>query len=200
VTVRERLAFPQTLDVAKRILVVPFENLTPFPEAGLIVADAMADELRAWQGFEILDRHAAEGRARSGEVALPLHWNRAEAVRFGRAARADIVVFGTVHEFGYLREAKGLTERATFAAVARMASTQSARVVWDGSLVASGGGELATGRPPLIDVSRSAIEEALRRVFESYEDYRVARDQEKKANETKQAPASAAPKAAGKGS
>ena len=55
--VRDALYYPQALADIKSVLVVPFENLTPFPEAGLIVADLMAEEFRAWQGYEIRDRH-----------------------------------------------------------------------------------------------------------------------------------------------
>ena len=172
VRVDERLFYPQTFDVVKRIQVVPFENLTPFPEAGLIVSDLVADEMRAWQGYEVQDRHAIEARARSGEYALPLHWGRPEAVKFGRALGADLVVSGTILEFGYLREHRGLTERATFAVVARLVSTQSGRVIWSGTMLGTSGSDLSPTRPPLMDVTGNVLENAFAKLFRSYETYR----------------------------
>ncbi len=170
--ISEHLFYPQTFDVAKRILVIPFENLTPFPEAGLIVSDLVADELRAWQGYEVFDRHVVEGRARTGEYALPLHWSRAEGVRFGRHFNADAVVVGTIVEFGYLREHRGLTETATFALAARIVSTQSGRVIWSGTMLGTAGSDLSPSRPPLMDVTGEVLQLAFGRLFKSYEMYR----------------------------
>ncbi|RMF17550.1 MAG: hypothetical protein D6761_04060 [Candidatus Dadabacteria bacterium] len=159
------LYFPQAFNEMRTVLVVPFENLTPFPEAGLIVADLLAEELRVWEGYDIRDRHAVDQIARTGGQPLPINWNRAEALRFARLLNADAVVYGTLIEFGYLREHRGLTEMATFGAVVRVADARSGRILWEATLNGSGGGTLTAGRPPLMDVSSAAIQEGLEDLF-----------------------------------
>lgn len=172
---RQRLLYPQAFDQVERILVVPFENLTPFPEAGLIIADLMADELRAWQGYELRDRHTVESLARKGEVSLPMHWGRAEAVRFARRLGVDAVMFGTVVEYGYLREHRSVSELATVALTARLASAESGRVIWSGTMLGTGGSDLNPNRPPLSDVSRRTMALAFGRMFDAYNAYRNER-------------------------
>lgn len=170
--VRQALFDPQAYDSVRHMMVVPFENLTPFPEAGLIVSDLVADELRAWQGYRIDDRRELEARARDGEFALPLHWGRGEAIRFARALGADAVAYGTVLEYGYLREHRSVSEQAAFAVVLRVASTSTGRVLWSGTLLATGGGDLGTSRPALVDVSTRALRQGITEMFEAYTLYR----------------------------
>lgn len=172
-TVRDTMFYPQAFANLERMLVVPMENLTPFPEAGLIVSDLIADELRAWQGYDIRDRHNIEQIARGGAEPLPLHWNRAEAIKFAKLLDAKAALFGTITEFGYLREHRGLTELATFAVVLKIVNVESGRVLWSGTLLGTGGSNLTTGRPPLMDVSSNTVQAALRNLFGAYEKFKA---------------------------
>lgn len=171
--VRDSMFYPQAFANLDKVLVVPFENLTPFPEAGLIVSDLIAEEMRAWQGYDIRDRHNIEILARSGGEPLPVHWTRADAIKFGRLLEAKAVLYGTILEFGYLREHRGLTELATFAVVAKIVSTESGRVLWSGTLLGTGGSSLSAGRPPLMDISSNAVQAALKSLFTAYDKYRT---------------------------
>lgn len=146
------------------MLVVPLENLSPFPEAGAIVSDLVVDELRAWQGYDLLDRRRIEALVRDGELAMPLRWGAPEALRFARRLGADLVLTGTVVEYGYLRESGDPGETAAFALVLRVLSADTGRVVWSGTVSGARGGELGAGRPPLTEVSRDALGRAFARM------------------------------------
>jgi len=178
-SVRQRLVYPQAVDAVKRILVVPFENLTPFPEGGIIVSDLVADELRGWMGFEVIGRHQVETQTRRGDISLPLHWSRAEALQFARLLRADAVLYGNLLEYGYLREHRGVTERGTFGVTLRLVSAESGKLIWSGSLTGSGGSDFRVSRPPLTDVSRKTLRQAFARMFEAYDAYRLERQRQR---------------------
>ena len=167
--VSDTLYYPQAFASMQRLLVTPLENLTSFPEAGLIVSDLIAEELRAWHGYDVRDRHGIEMIARGGGEALPLQWNRGQAIKFGKLLEADAVMFGTILEFGYLREHRGLTELATFAVVVKIVSAESGRLLWSGTMMGTGSSGLASGRPPLMDVSSNAVQRALEQLFAQYE-------------------------------
>jgi len=146
--IRDQLFYPQSLDDLEKILVVPLENLTPFPEAGLIVSDLLGEELRAWHGYEVLDRSEVELLAKTGERALPLHWGRVEAISFGKRLEAGAVIVGTISEFGYLREHRGFTELANFNSAEKVASSSLPK---HGDTFSSAGSRIATARSTLFE-------------------------------------------------
>ena len=65
-----------------------------------------------------------------------------------------------------------MTELATFGAVVRATDTHSGRIIWEGTLLGTGGGTLTAGRPPLMDVSSNAIQMSLTNMFRQFYEYR----------------------------
>ncbi len=84
-----------------RVAVIPLENLTNYPQAGLIVAELLATALYADGRFALTEgtalRKALAGRGLdTADLASSL-----AAAELARALEVDAVMVGSVTEFGY---------------------------------------------------------------------------------------------------
>lgn len=79
--------------------VLPLENLTAQPEAGKVVADAIADSLAAHK-LQVVDRGRSEAALAKVDVVPGGTIDRLAAQRLGEILGVDAVVFGSVAEAG----------------------------------------------------------------------------------------------------
>lgn len=131
---------PAIGDAAKAtVAVLPFENLTNHPNAGLIASQLMATELYQRGLF------ALQEETRTRKLLAELNIDPAKLTDVAAAQQAagllevDALIVGSVSEFGYQH---GLREEPVVGLNARLIDGGSGRVLWASSHSAAGGGYL----------------------------------------------------------
>jgi len=119
------------------VAVMPFENLTKFPDAGEIVAALFTTELYRGTHFKILDRNQARRILREKQITMPAVVDRRTAQEIGKALGVDGVFIGSVSEYWYrLEKRRGWREEGEEPAVginARLVDVATGDVVWASS-------------------------------------------------------------------
>lgn len=123
----------------QRVAVVPLENLTNFPQAGIIVGELVASELYRRQLFELTEGTALRKALGALDIELA---DLAEA--FGAAELAarlgvDAVLVGSVSEYGYQH---GLHEEPVVGINLRLVGADG-KVRWAASHSTTGRGYIA---------------------------------------------------------
>lgn len=120
----------------KAVAVMPFENLTKFPDAGEIVAELFTTELYQSTHFKILDRNQAKRIMREKKITPPQVIDRRFAQKIGKVLEVDGVFIGSVSEYWYRLEKKKRRQAGEEPAVginARLIDVASGGVVWASS-------------------------------------------------------------------
>lgn len=124
---------------AAKVAVLPFENLTNHPNAGLIAAQLMATELYGRGLFQLQE----ETRTRKLLAELKIDPARLTDVAAAQQAagllEVDALIIGSVSEFGYQH---GLREEPVVGLNVRLIDAGSGAVLWASSHSATGGGYL----------------------------------------------------------
>ena len=151
----------------QRVAVMPFANLTPMTQAADRVRDVFMTMLQATGSLYVLppgEIQRGVGRAR---VANPLQPTGDEAIALGKEIKADVVITGTVREYGEVRS--GNTTANVVAVSAQMIETQSGKVVWSASSSKGGvsaGDRLLGGRgEPMNAVTEKAVRDLIDKLF-----------------------------------
>lgn len=121
--------------------ILPFENLSTDPNAGIIVAQMTASELYARGLFKLMEETEARGRAATARLDLS---QLGEATAAGAAAKAlgvDAVLIGSVSEYRYQH---GLREEPAVSVTARLVRVDGT-VMWATTRSSIGGGVLQRG-------------------------------------------------------
>jgi len=126
------------LPLDSSIVVVPFENLSSSRNAGLAVADLATSVVYASAFFQVIEisdlQDDDQMRFRRLELApweRQIGINTANASAIGRALNADVVLCGSVGEYGFV---DGFGETAAVGITVRLVRSADARVLWSGSL------------------------------------------------------------------
>lgn len=126
--------------LAGTVAVIPFENLTNHPNAGLIAAQLMSTELYDRGVFELQE----ESKTRKLLAELKIDPARLTDIAAAQQAagllEVDALVIGSVSEFGYQH---GLREEPVVGLNARLISGKTGRVLWVSSHSAAGSGYLS---------------------------------------------------------
>lgn len=120
----------------KSVAVMPFENLTEFPDAGEIVAELFTTELYQSTHFKILGRNQAKRVMREKKVTPPQVIDRRFAQKIGKVLEVDGVFIGSVSEYWYRLEKRKRRQAGEEPAVginARLINVASGDVVWASS-------------------------------------------------------------------
>ncbi len=123
----------------KKIVVAPFQNLTLYPDAGVIISDLIASEFTRRGGLmvvkrEDVKRYLAERKMKKGII------DRSRATEIGRALKADGVLYGSVSEYRYQETKERYPDWEPAVGVnARLVNVKSGMVVWATSTNHSGG-------------------------------------------------------------
>ena len=150
------------------VAVMPFGNLTGNAAAGEAVRDVFMTMLQATGTLYVLPpgevaRGISRLSIRSPEAPTP-----EELTQLADIVKADVIVTGTVTEYGELRS--GSSAGGVVSASVKMIEAQSGKVVWSAS-ASEGGVSLADrmfggGGRPMDEVTRRTVTELLDRLFE----------------------------------
>lgn len=138
---REEAAPTQSI-AGTKIAVLPFENLTNYPNAGRIAADLFGTELYNRDLFKLQEetetrRALAELNINPDDLA-----SVAGAQQAAELLEVDAVLIGSVSEFGYQQ---GLREEPVVGVNARLVRRKDGAVLWAASHSELGGGYLQRG-------------------------------------------------------
>jgi len=133
---RDYVGSESTIEKIKTVAVMPFENLTKFPDAGEIVAELFTTELYKSTHFKIMDRNQAKRMMREKKITPPQVIDRRFAQKIGKILEVDGVFIGSVSEYWYRLETKARRQAGEEPAVginARLIDVGSGDVVWASS-------------------------------------------------------------------
>jgi len=152
----------------KSAAVLPFTNLTKEASAAERVRDVFTTTLLATGAMYVIPPgEVFRGLARTNP-ADPTRPSSEEAKRLAGVVGVDVVITGTVREYGEVRS--GQTAANTISISMQMMEAQTGRVVWTGSVTKGGitvkdrlfGG----GGEPMDEVTRKAVEDLLDKLFQ----------------------------------
>ena len=150
------------LAAIKTVAILPFENLTKFPEAGKIVPDLMATELYISRGYRVMERTEAVAVCAEQGIRIEESTDAEYARELGEKLGVDGVIIGSVSEYWYriYREEDEEVEPAVGFS-ARLISVATGEVVWSASVTRSSYDLLFSRRDPLNRVAQLAVIEML---------------------------------------
>jgi hypothetical protein len=150
------------------VAVMPLTNLTANPNAAERVRDVLMTMLQAGGGLYVLPPgEVARGAARAN-VALPSAPTPEEAVALCKIVGADVILTGTVLEYGEVRSGSSAANAISISA--KLMESQTGKVVFSASTTEGGiktsdrlfGG----GGEPMDEVTERAIDTLLDQLFE----------------------------------
>lgn len=116
------------------VAVLPFENLTDYPNAGDIVADLVATELFSMGRYKVIDSDTSEKLYGETGGVVMMAPDRTYAQDVGRAIRADAVVYGAVQEYAYrLDKTRQDAREPAVAITVRMVEVATGQTLWASS-------------------------------------------------------------------
>ena len=151
----------------RSVAVLPFANLTTAPKAEERVRDVFMTMLQATGAVYVLPPgEVARGVSR---VALPnpVAPTAEEVVRLAKNLEADVVITGTLLEYGEVRSASATANVISMSV--QMMEAQTGKLVWSASSTQGGIGAgkrlFGGGGEPMNDVTTKAVEDLLHRLF-----------------------------------
>jgi TolB-like protein len=131
------------LDLASmNVAIVPFENLTNYPNAGRIAAELMATELYERSLFTLQEETTTRRALAELQIDPDNLTSIAAAKQAAEMLEVDGILIGSVSEFGYQQ---GLREEPVVGLNARLIDGRTGAVLWASSHSALGGGYLQRG-------------------------------------------------------
>ena len=149
------------------IAVLPFTNLTREPLATERVRDVFMTMLQATGGIYVVPPGEVGRGISRLTIERPSILTAEEVVKFAKIVNADVVIAGTVSEYGEVRT--GTTSANVVSGSLQMMEAQTGKVVWSAS--SSKGGITLTDRlfggggEPMNRVTQKAVDDLLDRLF-----------------------------------
>ncbi len=149
------------------VAVLPFENLTDYPNAGDIVAGQVASELFAINRYKVMDAPTAlKLYSDAGGQAAPAP-DRVWAQEVGAKIRADAVIYGSVQEYAYrIDKARSGPREPAVAITLRMVDSASGTILWAASESSSSDAVLTQDRDPVSRVALAIVRRLRNRLSE----------------------------------
>ena len=152
----------------RSVAVLPFENLTVSPKAEERVREVFMTMLQATgDTYVIPPGEVARGISRSA-VSNPVSPTTEDIVRLAKNLEADVVITGTVLEYGEVRSAT--TTANVISLNVQMLEGQTGKVIWTGASTKGGIGAakrlFGGGGEPMNDVTAEAVGDLLHRLFQ----------------------------------
>jgi hypothetical protein len=123
----------------QRVAVVPLENLTNFPQAGIIVGELIASELYRRQLFDLTEGTALRKALGALDIELADLAESFGAAELAGRLGVDAVLVGSVSEYGYQH---GLHEEPVVGVNLRLVGVDG-QVLWAASHSTTGRGYIA---------------------------------------------------------
>lgn len=116
---------------ARHVAVIPFENLTSYPNAGRIICDLITTELYSVPNFQIMEHTEMIQKLKiDDENDFDHILDGLAAKKIGKVLGVDTIVFGSVSEYRYKR---GLDEEPIVGINVRLLDVKSEKILWAGS-------------------------------------------------------------------
>jgi TolB-like protein len=150
----------EVLSGIKSVAILPFENMTKFPEAGKIVADLLATELYISREYRVMERTEAVAVCAEMGIRVDESVDTEYARQLGEKLGVGGVIIGSVSEYWYrvYREEDEEVEPAVGFS-ARLISVATGEVVWSASVTRSSYDLLFSRKDPLNRVAQLAVME-----------------------------------------
>jgi len=153
----------EDLSGIESVAVLPFENMTKFPEAGKIVADLLATELYISGKYRVMERTEAVAVCAEEGIRIGEAIDTEYARTLGEMLGVDGVIIGAVSEYWYriYREEDEEVEPAV-GFNARLVSVDTGEVVWSAGVTRSSYDLFLSRKDPLNRVAQLAVIDMLR--------------------------------------
>lgn len=127
----------ESLPMGASVAVLPFENLTNYPNAGQIAADLLSTELYGLGLYQVAEASRVRNQLATAKIDAEKLTDGTYAQAAGRTLGTDAVLVGSVSEYGYQH---GLREEPVVGLNARLVRTSDGVVLWASSQSAAGRG------------------------------------------------------------
>lgn len=125
---------PQALSAIKTVVVLPLDNLTANPDAGVAVTDLLVTQLFQLGRFRILSKIELEQLYAQQNLKIPKSIDRGTAAELARRVGADGVLYGSVTEFAYQGGSSDEDEKEPAVGInLRLVDARTGTVVWGSS-------------------------------------------------------------------
>lgn len=125
------------LPMGASVAVLPFENLTNYPNAGQIAADLLSTELYGMGVYQVAESSRVRNQLTAAKIDAEKLSDGTHAQAAGRTLGADAVLVGSVSEYGYQH---GLREEPVVGLNARLVRASDGAVLWASSQSEAGRG------------------------------------------------------------
>lgn len=165
---REWVRSPAALEPVQCVAVFPLDNLTTYPNAGLVVADFIATDLYSTGLFRVMERTEVIRQANAVNLPLPSRMNAEFARMLGERLNVDGVIYGSVSEYWYPNTTgtdfsghllQG--DEPTVGLNVRMLDVTSGEIVWSNSMSRTSFAIFTSQRDPLSRVAQLAVREMI---------------------------------------
>lgn len=154
--------------LVQTVAVLPLANLTNNTTAGERVRDVFSTILQATGNVYVMPAGEVSRALARARVALPSQPTAEEAVALGKELKADVVITGTLREYGEVRSGNAMAN--TIALGLKMMETQTGKVVWSASSakggVTAGDRLFGGGGEPMNVVTEQAVRDLIDQLFE----------------------------------
>ncbi len=165
---REWVRSTAALEPVQCVAVFPLDNLTSYPNAGLIMADFIATDLYATGMFRVMERTEVVQQAAAVNLPLPPRMNAEFARALGEKLNVDGVIYGSVSEYWYpnttgtdFSEHLLQGDEPTVGMNVRLLDVASGEIVWSNSMSRTSFAVFTSQRDPLSRVAQLAVREMI---------------------------------------
>jgi hypothetical protein len=148
--------------------VMPFQNLTRDTLAADRIRDLFINGLLSTGALYVVPVGEVARAVARVEIQSPATPSPEEVIKLSAALKAQAVITGAVQEYGELRS--GSTSANVVSISVQMLEGQTGRVVWNASSTKGGitiaDRLLGGGGRPMNDVTRDAIDDVIRKLFQ----------------------------------
>lgn len=128
------VGWPEGISRMKSVAVMPFENLTAFPNAGEIVSELFTSELYSSGKFNVLESEQIKRILDEKGIEFPKVIDRSFTQEIGSVLGVDGVFFGSVSEYWYrVRMEETREEEPAVGFNVRLVDVKTGAVVWASS-------------------------------------------------------------------
>lgn len=149
------------------VAVLPFANFSQVQNANDRSREVFMTVLQASGGVYVIPPGEVQRAISRGNVSNPLSPTADEVVSICKLLKADVVITGTVLEYGEVRS--GTTSANVISLSLKMMEGQSGRVIWTSSATKGGikakDRLLGGGGRPVDDVTEDAVKELVNNLF-----------------------------------
>ncbi len=164
------VGWPEGISRMKSVAVMPFENLTAFPNAGEIVSELFTSELYSSGKFKVLESEQIKRMLDEKGIEFPKVIDRSFAQEIGNVLGVDGVFIGSVSEYWYrIRMEETREEEPAVGFNVRLVDTKTGAVIWAASCSRSSYSVFVYQRDSLNRVAQIIAKKMIKKLIASAE-------------------------------